>query len=131
MEYKTGDELVILVEDTFGYRDKLPRRLKIQVIGTCGDYHLCYVPPYDSHRDSEKISERTLNRFNAEKKFLGDEGLIFHRASDVIKHIPSPVGTKCDRCKEFINSGIRTEGVDFHCRACRENPWRLSTAPAV
>jgi len=128
MGYKIGDELVVLVDDTFGYRDIVMRPVKVQIIGREGDgsstLYLCYVPSYLSHPNSSMMTDRTLKRYGADKKFLNDEGIVIRQGSDVVKHIPCQEGEKCDHCGDFIISGVRDMDNCFKCRACHENPWR-------
>lgn len=129
MLYKTGDEIVVIVNDNFGHSDlKVQRTLKLQVIGNDG-YEttmnfLCYVPEYMNHPHSNKIDSNTLKRYKVDKKFLGEQGLTISCYEKVARHIPCAPGEKCDRCKEFVGGGIRTDNTNFYCRNCKENPWR-------
>jgi len=130
MMYKVGDEVVVIIYDTFGYGNiKNDRMLKLQVIGIdsyeLSMNYLCYVPHYMNHPHSNKLDDYTLRRYKVDKKFLGEQCVSMSVYEPVARHIPCATGEKCDRCQEFIPGGIRQDFIKFHCRNCRENPWRL------
>lgn len=132
MRYSKWDEVILKVEDRFGYRDKFNSRLKVMVIGfdpDCeGDYaqYMCYVPPYEripfgfQTFTCERIH---IREFDIDPRFLGDQVCLITARTPIYKHIPAPKGEKCDHCKDFHIGAIRTDGV-YLCRPCRENPYR-------
>lgn len=132
MLYKIGDEVVVIIHDTFGYSNiKNNRTLKLQIIGADGYEtsmnYLCYVPEYMNHPHSNKLDDRTLKRYKADKKFLGEQCITISAYEPIARHIPCATGECCDRCKEFVSGGVRQDFTKFYCRNCRENPWRLFT----
>ena len=129
MLFKIGDEVVVIIYDTFGYGNtKNNRTLKLQIIGVDTDEmsmnYLCYVPEYMNHPHSNKLDDRTLKRYAVHKKFLGEQCITVSAYEPVARHIPCTTGEVCDHCKEFVSGGIRQD-TKFYCRNCKENPWRL------
>lgn len=130
MKYGLWDEILLKVEDDFGYLDKTYRSVKVMVIGydisTNGadaDY-LCYVPQYEHIQDSFKINDRDIKQYNLEKKFLGDQAIFITRDTQIYKHIRAVQGEKCDRCSVFVELAMRDENYEYKCKACKLNPWR-------
>jgi hypothetical protein len=130
MRYKKGDELVLKVDASFGYRDKVFRRVKVQVIGynVDGDgpeaEYLVYVPPYESLNDTWVLTDRHASWYGADPKFIGDNVAFIVARHPIFKHIPAAVGERCDHCKDFFEGATRDEAGKYMCRACRLDPWR-------
>jgi len=128
MTYNIGDELVVIVNDDFGYNQKIERTLKVQVIGIDDDStsmtFLCYVPSYLSHPMSVKITDMISRRFSVQKKFLGEQGVTISAYEKIARHVPCIKSEQCDHCHDFVSGGERIPEVRFLCRACKENPWR-------
>ena len=80
MASNVGDELVLNIEDNFGYRDKTIRQIKVQIINVSYDeydsspMYLCYVPNYLTQQRSGLVSKQswcsTLHQSRAELKRL-------------------------------------------------------------
>ena len=133
MKYSRWDEVILKVDDLFGYTDRIVSHLKVMVIGSdvdCyGDHaqYLCYIPPYErvpGGFQTFKINRFHLRHFDIEPKYLGDDGCFITADDPIHKHIPAARGERCDHCDDFIAGGERNEQGSFHCRACRENPYR-------
>lgn len=132
MRYRKGDELILAIEDTFGYdnKDKVYRKVKVQVIGYNIDCegpdaeYLVYVPPYESLNDTWKLSRAHANWYNVDHKFIDDDVGFIAARHPIFRHIPGAEGEACDRCRTFIESAVREEGAKFLCRSCSLNPYR-------
>lgn len=130
MRYRIGDELILKVEEDFGYREKTCRRVKVQVIGYNIDCdsddaeYLVYVPPYESMKNTWTLSERHANWYGVDHKFIGDDVMFIPAQHPIYKHMPAPEGEKCDRCCEFHEGAVRDDNNVYMCRACRLNPFR-------
>jgi hypothetical protein len=133
MRYKRGDEIVLKVEDNFGYRDKVYSRVKVMIIGFDTDcdgddaMYLCYVPCYETLPygfNSFTIDHYHAKYFDLEDKFLGDNGCFITAKTPIFKHVPVTPGEWCDRCNEFFNHAEASDKKSYRCRACKENPWR-------
>jgi hypothetical protein len=132
MKYSRWDELILKVEDQFGYRDKINAYLKVTVIGfdpDCeGDYaqYMCYIPPYERIPfgfQTFTCNKQHIKAFEIDPKFLGDTVCLITSKTPTVKHLPAPKGEKCDRCKEFHIGAVRNNDA-FLCRQCRQNPYR-------
>lgn len=132
MRYSVWDEVVLRVEEQFGYGDQIFKQLKVMIIGvdhsTANDHtqYLCYVPPYESVPfgfPTFKIDHKHARHFLLEAKFIGDIGCFITANNPIFKHIPAPNGELCDRCRTWVDDA-RRENNAFMCRACRENPYR-------
>lgn len=129
MASNVGDELVLNIEDNFGYRDKTVRQIKVQIINVSYDeydsspMYLCYVPSYLTHPGSFKISELTCKKFKLAKKWLGEQAVMVQHVASIARRIEAPRGEQCSRCKDFVVGATKSED-EFRCRACKENPWR-------
>lgn len=132
MRYSKWDEVILKVEDKFGYRDKITTKLKVMVIGYDTDVdssdaqYLCYVPPYE--RIPYGFPTFTIDRYHiraldVDPKFLGDTGCFITARMPIFKHLPAPKGEKCDHCLTFFEGAIREDGT-YLCRACKDNPYR-------
>lgn len=133
MRYSKWDEVVLKVDDAFGYKDKVFARLKVMVLGIdtdCAGNHaqyLCYVPPYERVPygfATFTIDRHHIRHFNLEAKFLGDMGCFITSKNPIYKHIVAPKGEKCDKCKTFFEGVNREDDGTYFCRSCKENPWR-------
>lgn len=137
MYYSTWDEVVIKVDDSFGYKHKIYTGVKVTVIGadvsdTMNEesdtvQYLCYVPHW--LRLPVDFKTFTINRhhmtfYGFDPRFIGDQGCFITNKTPIMQHIPAPKGEKCEKCKTFF-AGAQTDssGV-YRCRACKENPWR-------
>lgn len=133
MRYSKWDEVILKVEDSFGYRDKIPSRLKVMILGfdtdvdsSCAQY-LCYVPPYERIPygfPTFTIDRHHVRHFKLEPKFLGDTGCFITVKHPIYKHVVAPKGEKCDKCQSFFEGVNRGEDGTYMCRSCRENPYR-------
>jgi hypothetical protein len=131
MKYAVGDEVILDVEDDFGYSDKVHRSVKVQVIATYIDEteddssneFICYVPPYSSVPGSFTINHTHVKWYGIDKKFLNDDGCIITETTPVLRHHPAPLGDHCDNCNDFVQGAERTNN-DFVCRSCVQNPYR-------
>jgi len=133
MPYSKWDEVVLSIEDSFGYGHKLFSKLKVIVIGyDCNVgydvQYLCYVPPYETVPcgfKTFKITQAHIKYFNADKKFLGDYGCFITKSTQIHKHAPAETGEKCDRCGIWCGGAERGFNDDaFMCSSCRTNPYR-------
>ena len=129
MIYRVGDEIVLKVAEAFGYKDTVPRYVRVLVIGSAEytdstEQYLCHVPSYERHPDAEKITRQTLRIYSADPKFLDDQGVIVGSWATVTKHIPQRNGAVCDHCKTFIDYADKDKSGSFTCHACTEDPWR-------
>lgn len=132
MSYSLWDEVILKLQDTFGYKDKVFTKLKVMIVAIDYDSnddrvrYLCYVPSYEKipHGFStftiEKFHER---RFGVDKKFVGDTGCFITSMLPIYKHIPAPKGEKCDHCGQWFEGVERKDGV-YTCRPCTEDPYR-------
>lgn len=132
MKYHVWDEVVLKVDDLFGYKDKVFSRLKVMVLGFDSDcigdrgQYLCYVPSYERVPcgfPTFVIDQGHQRHFKFDPKFIGDIGCFITIANPIYKHLPAPKGEKCDRCKTWFEGAERDSGV-YLCRGCRENPYR-------
>lgn len=130
MRYRKGDELVLKVEEDFGYGDKTYRRVKVQVIGhntdSDGDEaeYLVYVPPYESLKESWTLTERHAAWYGADKRFLGDEVAFIRARHPIYKHLSAPQGERCDNCRNFSEGAVKDDAGCYTCRSCKLNPYR-------
>ena len=130
MRYKVGDELVLKVDSSFGYRDKTFRRVKVQVIGHNTDNdsdqaeYLVYVPPYEHLSGTWQLTPRHASYYEVDPKFIGDDVAFIKARHPIYKHVPAPVGERCDHCNEFFEGAVRADDGSYMCRACRLDPWR-------
>lgn len=130
MRYRIGDELILKIEEDFGYSQKTHRRVKVQVIGyniDCdGDdaEYLVYVPRYETLKHTWTLSEHHARWYHVDRKFIGDDVMFIAAHHPVYKHLPAPQGEQCDRCHEFVEGAVRDNHGDYTCRACRFNPYR-------
>ncbi len=130
MRYRVGDEVVLKIEDTFGYGDVVYRRAKVQVIGydmeDSSDYlqFLCYVPPWENVPKTFTINGTHLRHLDMHPKFLGDKGCFITGQTPIYDHIRTKPGLNCERCDEFCEGAQVAKGQTYRCRACRENPYR-------
>lgn len=130
MRYRIGDELILKVEEDFGYSQKTYRQVKVQVIGyniDCdGDdaEYLVYVPHYETLKSTWTLTERHAHWYHVDKKFVGDNVAFIQARHPVYKHIPAPLGERCDRCQDFSEGAVRDQHGNYTCRACRLNPYR-------
>lgn len=133
MRYSKWDEVVLKVEDRFGYRDKFYSHLKVMIIGFDTDcegssaQYLCYVPPYERVPfgfPTFTIDRHHAKHFGLDPKFVGDVGCFITSRMPVYKHIVAAKGEKCDHCKTWFDGAIREEDGTYLCRSCRENPYR-------
>lgn len=128
MKYRRGDEVVLKIEQSFGYRDQVFASAKILVIGYNNDCegddaeYLCYVPPYESVPYSFVIQGRHLRRYGALEKYFNDTACVITNKTPIFTHVQAMKGATCTRCKEFIAHAENQE--DYRCRACRDNPYR-------
>jgi hypothetical protein len=131
MKYTKWDELVLKINDHFGYKDKVVLSLKVMIIGIDNDtrslwtQYLCYVPSYVSLPfgfSVFKINAYHAQHFDIDNKFIGDRGCFIDDETPIFSRIATIKGAKCSRCKEFFAGIEDIEG--YACRACRENPWR-------
>lgn len=132
MRYSKWDEVVLKVEDNFGYKDKVAARLKVMVLGfdtdcdsDCAQY-LCYVPVYERIPygfPTFTIDKYHVRHFDLDPKFLGDTGCFITAKMPIYHHTPAPKGEKCDHCKDFYEGAVREDGI-YLCRPCKENPYR-------
>lgn len=129
MRYKRGDELILKVNDNFGYSDVTTRAVKVQVIGFNIDYegpdaeYLVYVPSYSYYKDTFVLSRQHAVWYGVEEKFIGDDVAFISARHPIFKLIPAIDGERCDRCDDFYEGATRTDDA-YTCRSCRENPWR-------
>lgn len=129
MRYRIGDELVLKVDSSFGYRDKAYRSVKVQIIGFNVDNdsdeaeYLVYVPPYETLSDTWVLTDRHANWYGADHKFIGDDVAFIKARHPIFKHMPAPEGERCDHCREFFEGAVKVDG-SYRCRACRLDPWR-------
>lgn len=129
MNYKVGDELVLKIEEDFGYKDKTIRNVKVLVIGFDLDCdgpdaeYMCYVPQYERIKDSFILGKNHQRVYNFHQKYIGDEGVIITINTSISKHIVSPTGENCYNCNNFIEGAEKINDV-YACKACKDNPWR-------
>lgn len=126
MKYNVGDELVLKVEENFGYADKTYRSVKVQIIAYTSDYsgdYLVYVPQYDNLQTSFVLTQQHAKKYNIDKKFIGEDAAFIGSNHPIYKHFPRRLGNTCKKCNEFIELADDNDD-DYNCRACRENPWR-------
>lgn len=132
MKYRLGDEVVLKVEDSFGYTVKTFSPLKVMVLGCDVDVessnaqYLCYVPVYERIPvgfGTFKIDRLHARHFRVDAKYVGQIGCFITAKYAIYKHIQAVQGEKCDHCRDFFEGATRVDGA-YRCRACRENPWR-------
>jgi len=130
MRYKRGDELILKIQDIFGYRDKTFRAVKVQVIGFNVDCegpdaeYLVYVPPYERLKNTFVLTTSHANWFGVDQKFIGDDVAFITAKQKIYKHMPAAEGENCDHCKEFFEGAARDKEGCYTCRACTLDPWR-------
>ena len=130
MMYRLGDEVILRIEEDFGYTPKSVKHVKVQVIGFISNSfsndpeYLCYVPPYLSVPSSFIINKRHIKYYDVDPKFLDDTGCFITTATPVYKHLPALLAEKCDNCDEPVQGAVRDTFGVYVCRACRENPYR-------
>lgn len=130
MRYRIGDELILKVEDDFGYSSKTFRSVKVQVIGynIDGDgddaEYMVYVPSYERMTNTFELGAHHAKWYGVDPKFIGDDVAFIPARHAIYKHLPAPVGEKCDRCGEFNEGSVRDVNDAYTCRACKENPFR-------
>lgn len=132
MRYSTWDEVILKVEDKFGYSDKYYTKLKVIILGVdynssgdCAQY-LCYVPPYERVPYQFKtftINKYHITNFDCDPKFLGEEGCLISAWTPTYKHIPAVEGEHCSRCRTWFE-GVEKVDNKFTCKSCRDNPYR-------
>ena len=132
MRYSKWDEVVLKVEDSFGYREKIFNQLKVMILGVDNNsscdhpQYLCYVPVYEvipMGFSTFTIDRHHAKHFNIEAKFIGDTGCFITNKNPIYKHLPAAKGEKCDHCGDWADGAERNYGV-YLCRSCRENPYR-------
>lgn len=131
MRYRRGDELVLKIEEDFGYSDKTYRQVKVQVIGfnvdADGDEaeYLVYVPPYEHLKDTWTLTQRHAEWYGAHPKFVGDDVAFIVARHPIYKHIPALEGESCDKCGDFSAGAVRPSADEaYRCRSCKLNPFR-------
>lgn len=130
MRYKVGDELVLKLEESFGYKDKTYRRIKVQVIGYNLDNdsddaeYLVYVPPYEYMKGTWTLTPRHANYYEVDPKFIGDDVGFIKARHPIYKHLPAIPGERCDHCDDFFEGAERDDAGNYTCRACKLNPYR-------
>lgn len=122
--YHVGDELVLRIEEDFGYTDKTFRDVKVQVIGVGIDQDVCYVPHYLNVPGSFRLGANHMKWFGFHKKFLNEMGLLILPDTKIVRVIKAIQGEPCERCQEFIIGAVKSLDEPVRCRACRENPYR-------
>ncbi len=129
MRYRKGDEVILKIEDTFGYSDRTYRSLKVQIIGynvDSSEYepeYIVYVPPYEYLSHSFILDHRHVKHFNIDPKFMGDSVAFIAARHPIYNHYPCVPGERCDKCKEFVE-GVERVGSKFTCQSCKLNPYR-------
>lgn len=130
MLYSTWDEIILKVNDTFGYDHKIFVELRVIVLGndvSNGDtWYLCYIPPTEKiPRDFQtvKINTGHITRYGAKKTFLGEQGCFIIESDPIFRHIPATPGAECKRCKTWVDFAEESE-AGYRCRDCRINPYR-------
>ena len=130
MPYGIGDEVVLNVEEDFGYSDKTHRRCSVTILAYDADdsgsavQYLCYIPQYDRMPKMFSIGRQHVSWYGLDTKYLGEQGCFISDSTPIFRHHPTALGENCDRCDEFIESAERVVDEKFFCRACRENPYR-------
>lgn len=133
MKWRPWDELVLKVDDEFGYKDKVISHLKVMILGIeVNDFDdvvqcLCYVPPYERVPYGFKtfaIDRHHQRHFRFDPKFVGDVGCLITSNHPIHKRIAAPLGERCDHCNDFHEGATRSGEGTYLCRACRENPYR-------
>jgi formylmethanofuran dehydrogenase subunit E len=130
MKYSKGDELVLKVEDDFGYTDKTYRSVKVQVIGYNIDSemveaeYLVYVPSYLHIKESWVLSPQHARHYCTDRKFIGETVAFIDVHHPIYKHIPAAPGEHCNHCGDFFEGTARNVDDKYLCRACMLNPYR-------
>jgi hypothetical protein len=130
MRYVRGDELILKIEENFGYKDLTVRHVKVQIIAhnVISQYdeaeYLVYVPPYEHLSGTWRLTLRDAQRYQVDKKFIDDDVIFIDPYHPISKHIPSIPGAKCDHCNEFFAGAVPEGDGTYWCRACRHNPYR-------
>lgn len=130
VQYNIWDEIILSVEEQFGYGETFFRPVKVTIVGHSDDpdnpmtEYLCYVPQYEIIKESFKIADRHLRWWGADKRFLGEQGLFIAASARITKHIPAIPGERCTHCLEFIPHASKDSDQAYRCRACHENPYR-------
>lgn len=130
MKYHKGDELVLKIEDSFGYDEKTYRSVKVQVIGirTDGEWstddYVVYVPQYEHINGTWELTQREIRVYNIDKKFTGENVMIITGRHPIYRHIPAPQGEHCVHCNEFFQGTEAQDDGQYFCRPCRINPYR-------
>lgn len=132
MKYSVWDEVILKVEDKFGYSDKYYSKLKVIILGvdydTSDSYaqYLCYIPPYENLPYQFKtfiIDRYHVKTYNCDSKFIGERGCLISAWTPTYQHIPAPKGEYCDRCRTWFE-GVENIDNKFRCKSCRDNPYR-------
>lgn len=128
--YSRWDEIVLKINDTFGYDHEIYVKLKVTVLGYNGDennmLYLCYVSPTQKipiDLKTIKINRHHVTHFGVDEKFIGDIGCFITDADPIYRHIPTTPGETCDRCKVWVDYAEKTNDKYF-CIDCRINPYR-------
>ena len=129
MKYRVGDELILKVIQDFGYSDKTYRHVKVQIISDIDPSafvpeYLVYVPSYESLEDSFVMQQHHVTRYGVDRKFIGDQIAFISANHPIYMHMPTAMGEKCERCREFFSGACASEGAKFKCQACTRDPWR-------
>lgn len=130
MRYRIGDELILKIEDDFGYSEKTFRSAKVQVIGYNTDgvgedaEYLVYVPHYEKMNNTFTLNASHARWYCVDPKFIGDDVAFIASHHPVYNHIPAPQGENCDRCGEFNEGSVRDVNDAYTCRACKFNRFR-------
>lgn len=130
MRYCRGDELVLKVEDSFGYNDKVIRHVRVQIIAfnvdNDGDEaeYLVYVPQYSNITGMFTLQQKHVSWYNVDKKFLGDQVAFIHARYPISKHTPAAAGTRCYHCDDFFPGATKNDEGKFFCSSCKLNPYR-------
>lgn len=130
MRYRRGDELLLKVEDDFGYDDITYSSVKVQVIGfnvdCSGDEaeYLCYVPSYEHVKGTWTLTQKHAVWYGVDEKFVGDDVMFIVSSYPVYKHMPAPEGERCDNCNDFFEGAVTDDKGRFTCSSCRFNPYR-------
>lgn len=129
MRYHQGDEVVLKVEDDFGYTDKTYRCAKVTVLSFDADVdaddaqYICYVPSYESVPKSFTIRRMHVDWYELDGKYLGENACFITSKTPIYRHLPATPGACCERCKEFFE-GASSFDSKFRCTSCTTNPWR-------
>lgn len=137
MSYSAWDEVVVRVEDSFGYKHRIYTGVKVTIIGIDDSdtrmddsgiiQYLCYVPHWTRLPvgfKTFKITQHHMKFYGFDSRFIGDQGCFITNNTPIMQHIPAAKGERCERCKTFF-AGVQVDDHgSYRCRACKENPWR-------